>query len=296
MDFPSNGAGLGDSIKIMHDKSPVREDFESVQAHYDLGDEFFSLFLDPSMTYSCAKFDAPGATLAEAQAAKIDLALGKCELRPGQRLLDVGCGWGSTAVRACEKYGVRVVGLTLGRNQHEYCRRLAAGREASLDFRLQGWETFEEKVDRIVSIGAFEHFGRDKYGAFFAKCRAILPDDGVMLLHTITFGRPNRSVAFGRFVYFMTHTIFPNGEAPVAERVMECARTGGFEVVHVESLRPHYARTLDCWAGNMERNRARAVELAGEKLYGEWMKYLTTCAGYFRTGEFNVYQFKMACA
>ena len=280
----------------MPTKSSLREDFGSIQAHYDLGDEFFALFLDPSMTYSCAKFDSPGTTLAEAQLAKIDLALSKCALRPGMRLLDVGCGWGSTAVRACEKYGARVVGLTLGKNQYESCRRLAEGRNGALDFRLQGWETFEEKVDRIVSIGAFEHFGRAKYEAFFARCQGILPDDGVMLLHTITFGKVNKTMAFGRFVHFMTHTIFPNGEAPFPEEVVGCARRGGFEVVHVESLRPHYARTLDCWAGKMEGNTGRAVELAGEKLYETWMKYLTTCAQYFRSGEFNVYQFRLACA
>src|SRR6185295_17793809 len=117
---------------------PAGPDFESVQAHYDAGDEFYRLFLDPSMTYSCAKFDSPESTLAEAQVAKIDLSLGKCELSPGQRLLDIGCGWGSTALRAREKYGVNVVGLTISRNQLEHARKAAAGVEG-VEFRLQGW-------------------------------------------------------------------------------------------------------------------------------------------------------------
>src|SRR3954447_15040609 len=178
--------------------SPPAADFANVQAHYDLGDEFFTLFLDPSMTYSCAKFDAPKSTLAEAQLAKIDLTLGKCELRPGQRLLDIGCGWGALARRARERHGVEVIGLTLSENQLAHNRRLAGG-DAGLDFRLEGWETFDTQVDRIVSVGAFEHFGRDKYDAFFAKARSLLPADGVMLLHTITFGKPTKTFSFLRF-------------------------------------------------------------------------------------------------
>ena len=113
-----------------------------MQAHYDVGDDFYALFLDPTMTYSCAKFDTPDATLEEAQLAKIDLSLGKCELSPGMTLLDVGCGWGATAVRAREVWGVDVIGLTLSRRQHAHAERLAATRPG-LSFRLEGWETFE---------------------------------------------------------------------------------------------------------------------------------------------------------
>jgi cyclopropane-fatty-acyl-phospholipid synthase len=275
---------------------PLDVEFGMVQAHYDLSDEFFALFLDPTMVYSCAYFPTPETTLAAAQVAKIDLSLGKCELRPGHRLLDVGCGWGAAAVRAHERYGARVVGLTLSRNQHEHCQGLAGGRDG-LDFRLQGWETFEEPVDRIVSIGAFEHFGDAKHAAFFAKCRQILPPDGVMLLHTITIGKPSKSFAFGRFVHFLSVKIFPGSYLPPPpERVIEYARNGGFEPVHVESLRPHYARTLDCWADNLRANQARAIELAGEKTYKNYIKYLTDCAAFFRSGECNVHQFKLRVA
>ena len=270
-------------------------DFESVQAHYDLSDEFFRLFLDPSMMYSCAKFDRPDATLAEAQQAKIDLSLGKCELRPGHLLLDIGCGWGATALRARQTTGARVIGLTLSRNQHAHATGLAAGDEG-VEFRLQGWETFDQRVDRIVSIGAFEHFGRAKYAAFFEKCRSLLPADGVMLLHTITEGNPNDDWDFLRFVHFVGTEIFPGGDVPPPELVMEQARKNGFEIVHVESLRPHYARTLDLWAANLEAARDKAVEVAGEQTYRTYMKYLTGCADYFRSGECNVHQFKLRVA
>jgi cyclopropane-fatty-acyl-phospholipid synthase len=278
------------------DTSPALPvDFDSVQAHYDLSDDFFRLFLDPSMTYSCAKFDRADATLAEAQLAKIDLSLAKCELQPGHLLLDIGCGWGATGLRARRTTGARVIGLTLSRNQHAHATRLAAEDEG-VEFRLQGWETFEQKVDRIVSIGAFEHFGRDKYAAFFDKCRSLLPADGVMLLHTITFGKPSKSFAFLRFVHFLSVKIFPGGDVPFPERVVEAARHAHFELAHVESLRPHYARTLDCWAQNLQAARDRAIEVAGEHTYRTYMKYLTGCADYFRSGECNVHQFKLRVA
>lgn len=273
-------------------RRPRGVDFKRVQAHYDLSDEFFALFLDPSMTYSCAKFDAPTTSLADAQLAKIDLSLGKCELRPGHRLLDVGCGWGATAVRAAERYGANVVGLTISKNQFAHDERLAATRP-NLDFRLAGWETFDEPVDRIVSIGAFEHFGRDKYPAFFQKCRALLPPDGVMLLHTITQGKPNDDWDFLRFVHFIATEIFPGGDVPSPEMVIAAARTNGFEPVHVESLRPHYATTLDHWARNLAAARGRAVELAGQAVYDTYMRYLTGCADLFRGGETNLHQFKL---
>lgn len=271
---------------------PLAADFAPVQAHYDLSDEFFSLFLDPSRTYSCAKFDTPETTLAEAQIAKIDLSLGKCELHSDHHLLDVGCGWGATALRARERYCAKVTGLTLSRNQHVYDQSLAAGKDG-IDFRLEGWETFDQKVDRIVSIGAFEHFGRAKYAAFFERSRSLLPADGVMLLHTITLGRPSKSMSFGRFAHFMSTKIFPGGDVPTPERVVESARAGGFELAHAESLRLHYARTLDCWAANLSAQETRAVAVAGDEIYRTYMKYLTSCASFFRSGEVNIYQFKL---
>jgi cyclopropane-fatty-acyl-phospholipid synthase len=274
------------------DEPTLEPEFLMIQKHYDLSNEFFSLFLDPSMTYSCAKFDSPQISLADAQIAKLELSLNKCELKPGQRLLDIGCGWGGLALRAHTHRHVNVVGLTLSNNQHQYCQSLARD-QSGLEFRLQGWETFDEKVDRIVSIGAFEHFGDARHAAFFERCRAILPADGVMLLHTITMGKRTASFAFGRFAHFISVKIFPGSYRPPApERVIEFARNGGFEPVHVESLRPHYARTLDCWAENLKANRSRAVAIAGEEITQNYIKYLTDCSVFFRGGECNIHQFK----
>ena len=162
--------------------NPLEPHFDDVQAHYDLSDDFFRLFLDPTRTYSCAYFEREDMTLQEAQLAKIDLTLSKLSLKPGMTLLDIGCGWGATMRRAVERYDVNVIGLTLSKNQAAHVQRMFDETDSSRSRRvlLQGWEQFDEPVDRIVSIGAFEHFGRDRYDDFFKKVFQILPDDGVM--------------------------------------------------------------------------------------------------------------------
>src|ERR1700759_132363 len=146
--------------------------FADVQAHYDLSDDFFRLFLDPTQTYSCAYFEPDDLTLEEAQIAKIDLALGKLGLQPGMTLLDIGCGWGATMRRAVEKYDVNVIGLTLSNNQHARAQQILDGLDSdrSRKVLLRGWEDFHDPVDRIVSIEAFEHFGHENYDDFFKRC------------------------------------------------------------------------------------------------------------------------------
>src|ERR1700754_1594973 len=180
------------SVPVGREKTGLRPDFDNVQAHYDLSDEFFRLFLDPTMTYSCAYFESDDMTLEQAQRAKIDLSLGKLGLEPGMTLLDIGCGWGSTMRRAIEKYDVNVTGLTLSENQLAHNKQKFAEMDSprSKDVRLHGWEEFDEPVDRIVSLGAFEHFADgvgtfERYADFFKMCYNVLPDDGVMLLHSI---------------------------------------------------------------------------------------------------------------
>lgn len=274
--------------------------YEDVQAHYDLSDDFFALFLDPSMTYSCAYFEPEGVSLGEAQLAKIDLALGKLELRPGERLLDIGCGWGATVRRAAERHGVHAVGLTLSRNQ----QRTAAERTAGLpvEIRLMGWEEFDEPVDAIVSIGAFEHFRIDRYPAFFGRCREVLPPaGGRMLLHTILQSTPDEIRDFGaaithedvKFTKFILKHIFPGGQLCDRHRVEAEAARAGFELTRFHSLRPHYAKTLDAWAAALSAQRDAAIRLTSSETYDIYMRYLTGCADLFRAGKIDIAQFTL---
>jgi cyclopropane-fatty-acyl-phospholipid synthase len=290
-----------------HRPEKLRPFYEQVRAHYDISDDFFALFLDPSRTYSCAYFAGDDMTLEEAQRAKIDLTLGKLDLRPGARLLDVGCGWGAMARRAAEQYGARVTGLTLSANQHAYVTRslaehpVAAG---SVEVRLQGWEDFDEPVDRVVSVGAFEHFRAERYAAFFDRCRALLPADGRMVLHTIVWPslaaleRAGKSlehehVLFGKFV---RKHIFPGGQLCPPETVMRHAEQAGFSLARAHSLQPHYARTLEKWAANLCAARDRAVALTSPETYDIHMRYLTGCARLFASGNLDVIQFSLAPA
>src|SRR5262245_50016529 len=200
------------------------------------------------MTYSCAYFEPPDVSLEQAQRNKIDLALGKLDLRRGQRLLDIGCGWGATLRRAVERYGVTAVGLTLSRNQHDLARERQADLGGRAEVRLRGWE-FDEPVDRIVSIGAFEHFREARYPAFFAKCHRLLPADGRMLLHTIVKRSLAEINALGLdvthedvlFNKFILKAIFPGGQLRPVATVRKYVEAAGFRVTRVHPLSTNYA-------------------------------------------------------
>lgn len=277
--------------------------FADVQAHYDLSDDFFRLFLDSTQTYSCAYFERDDMTLEEAQLAKIDLALGKLGLEPGMTLLDVGCGWGATMRRAIERYDVDVVGLTLSKNQAAHVQTMfdAMASPRRRRVMLAGWEEFDEPVDRIVSIGAFEHFGHARYPAFFRMAHRALPSDGVMLLHTICGLHPNEARRLGvpitfelaRFIKFIVTEIFPGGQLPSAPMVEERAIDEGFVLTRDQSLQKHYATTLDLWASALESKREQAVAMQSEDVYQRYMKYLTGCAGLFRKRQVDVIQFTL---
>ncbi len=286
--------------------STTRPFYENVQAHYDLSDDFYSLFLDPSMTYSCAYFERDDMSLEEAQAAKVDLSLGKCDLKPGLTLLDIGCGWGSTAMRAAQRFGVKAIGLTLSKNQRLKAtdRARMHGLADRVQFRLQGWEEFDDSADRIVSIGAFEHFRRERFAAFFTRCRQIMAKtpDARMMLHTILLGdertlQPGETLATHEhilFAKFIQKEIFPGGQLTQRKVVEHFAQAAGFKVELVQSLRLHYARTLDCWAANLERERDRAIATTSQEVFDRYMKYLLGCARYFRSGHLDVCQFSLA--
>ncbi len=282
----------------------LRPYYEESQSIYDVSDEFFALFLDPTMGYTCAYFERDDMTLEEAQNAKFDLALGKLNLEPGMTLLDIGCGWGGALQRAIEKFDVNVIGITLSRNQFEYSKaRLARiPTERTVEIRLQGWEEFDDKVDRIVTIGAFEAFKAERWPAFFERAYDILPDDGRMLLHTILahsqkqmhergISLTMRDIRFTRFIYT---EIFPGGQLPAQEDIAELAPAAGFTLEKVQLLREHYARTLNIWAANLEANREEAIAIQSQEVYDRYMHYLTGCENFFRKGISNVGQFTLA--
>ncbi len=283
---------------------------EAVQSHYDRSNEFFKLFLDPSMTYSCAYFERDDMTLEEAQRAKRELSLGKLGLQPGMTLLDIGCGWGSTMRHAIEKYDVNVIGLTLSENQLAHNKQKFAEMDSprSKEVRLQGWEQFDEPVDRIVSLGAFEHFadgagdaGYERYANFFKMCYSVLPDDGKMLLHTIVVpsaeeardGRLPTTMSLLRFIRFILTEIFPGGKLPQISHVDEYSTQAGFKIARHHLIGSHYVPTLNAWATALEAHKDEAIALQGEEVYGIYMHYLTGCSDLFRDGYTDVCQFTL---
>jgi cyclopropane-fatty-acyl-phospholipid synthase len=269
----------------------MRPHFEDIQAHYDLSDDFFGLFQDPTRKYSCAYFTGPEVTLEEAQIADVDLNLDKLNLKPGMTLLDIGCGWGLTMRRAIEKYDVNVIGLTLSKNQQAYCTQLLdkLGSDRSHQVLLRGWEQFHDPVDRIVSIEAFEHFGFERYDDFFKNCYDILPDDGRMTIQSSTGYHPDNLRARGkkltfelaRFIKFMITEIFPGGRIPTADMMIEHGEKAGFVVPECLSLRTHYIKTLGIWADALKANRDKAIAVTDEENYHRYMRYLRGCQYYF---------------
>lgn len=284
---------------------------EAVQSHYDRSNEFFKLWLDPSMTYSCAYFDGhPERTLEEAQFAKRKLALDKLGLEPGMTLLDIGSGWGSTMRHAVEHYDVNVIGLTLSENQVVHCNEKFAEMDSPRhkEVRLQGWEQFDEPVDRIVSLGAFEHFadgagdaGYERYAAFFKKYYNLLPDDGRMLLHTIIVPSAAEAkekhlpttMTLLRFISFILREIYPGGKLPLVEQVDKYSTDAGFKIERRHFIGDNYVRTLNTWAEALEANKDKAIELKGQEMYDIWQHYLTGCSDLFRDGYTNVCQFTL---
>ena len=281
--------------------SELQQSYKDVQAHYDLSDDFFSLFLDPTLTYTCAYFAEDDYDLEQAQMAKIDLVLGKLNLEPGMTVLDVGCGWGSALARAVEKYDVNVIGLTISKNQYEHVSKLFAGLpgDRSKEVRFQAWQEFDGKIDRVFMIGSFEHFGFETYPEFFRKMYAALPADGRMLLHTIVahdidFYRDNGialTISDLKFILFMAKTIFPGCRLPSPEIIEARSSEAGFKIERIQELGQHYARTLDMWHKNLVGSRDEAIRISGQRAYDDYDKYMIGCADGFRKGIVNLMQF-----
>lgn len=218
-------------------------------------------------------------------------------------LLDVGCGWGAAVVRAVEKYDVNVVGITLSRSHYELSKKRLAkiptARRA--EARLQGWEEFDEKVDRIVTFEAFDAFKKERWPVFFERAYDMLPGDGRMLLHSIfthpqTYWREHGitvTMSDLRFFHFLGTEIFPGGGMCGEADIVDNSQTSGFSIDHIQYMQEHYVQTLDMWAANLQANRERAIAIQSEEVYDRYMRYLTGCANLFRKGISNVAQFTL---
>ena len=262
-----------------------------VRHHYDVGNDFYRLVLGPSLVYSCARFVDEHMGLDDAQSAKLDLTCRKLGLaeRPGLRLLDVGCGWGSMVLHAAEHYGASAIGITLSAEQAELARdRVKEARlDDRIDIRVQDYRDLKgERFDTISSIGMFEHVGSAKMSEYFSVLYGLLEEKGRLLNHAIAKPGGTRispSTFMGRYV-------FPDGELiDVGESTLAMQRAG-FEVRDVEGLREHYARTLRCWLANLEDNWDRAVALVGEQRARVWRLYMSASENRFLDGRLEVFQ------
>jgi cyclopropane-fatty-acyl-phospholipid synthase len=271
-----------------------RDDREAIQHHYDVSNEFYALWLDPRMVYSCAYFHDEADTLEQAQVQKLDHICRKLRLQPGERFLDIGCGWGALVMHAAENYGVDATGITLSGNQHQLAneRIRAAGLKGRCRVELVDYRDVagENTYDKIASVGMFEHVGLRNLPVYFSVVRRLLKERGLFLNHGITSSdTSNRAVGLGAGE-FIGRYVFPRGELPHLHRAVHDMSEQNLEVHDVESLRPHYAKTLDFWSGNFERHMHDAVAAASERTARIWRLYLAGCAYAFEQGWVSVYQ------
>ena len=271
------------------------EDRAAIQYHYDVSNAFYAEWLDPAMVYSCAYFERGDETLAAAQQQKIDHILTKLRLQPGQTLLDIGCGWGALVLRAAEAFGARCVGITLSQNQFELAteRVRAAGLGDRIDIRLQDYRDVRGPFDRISSVGMFEHVGLKNLASYFRIVRNLLAPDGWALNHGITSSDAfNRETSYGGG-RFIDKYVFPDGELPHIGTVLTDMQMGGLESVDIESLRRHYARTLDVWSQAFEaksQGEGGLRSMVDERTWRIWRVYLAGCAWAFEHDEISIYQ------
>ena len=285
-----------------------QRDQAAIQHHYDVGNAFYALFLDPRMVYSCAYFPTGTETLATAQERKLDMICRKLRLQPGERVLDIGCGWGGWVLYAAQHYGIRAMGVTLSTQQHALAneRIQAAGLGDQIEVRLLDYRDLEDGTfDKLVSIGMFEHVGCSHLPEYFAHAYRLLKPGGIFLNHGISQGnlpalhhRPLVTRWVDRFIMgnglFGERYIFPDGElAPVSEVNLK-AEEAGFEVRDVENWREHYALTLRHWVNRLEANQSEAIRLNGEALYRTWRLYMAGFAEGFDSGRMNVNQTLLA--
>ncbi|MFF6915217.1 class I SAM-dependent methyltransferase [Streptomyces sp. NPDC012466] len=267
-------------------------DRRAISHHYDVGNDFYEIVLGPSMVYSCAYWPTPDSSLEQAQHDKLELVCRKLGLRPGQRLLDVGCGWGSMAVHAAREHGVSVVGVTLSQEQAAYARKRVAGEGLTdkVEIRVQDYRDVRDgPYDAISSIGMAEHVGADRYLEYAAGLYMLLKPGGRLLNHQIA-RRPQRDETTYSVDAFIDSYVFPDGELqPIGSTVAQLERAG-FEVRDVEAIREHYALTLRHWVARLEADWQRAVRLTGPGRARVWLLYMAASALAFERNRIGVNQ------
>ena len=268
----------------------IKKSKMNVAHHYDLSDDLYSLFLDPKKQYSCGYFINENDTLEDAQNNKIQHIIKKLNIKPNQKVLDIGCGWGSLAIDIAKSNNCEVTGITLSEYQFNYCVKKAKelNLENQVTFKLIDYRQLDEKFDRIVSVGMFEHVGRKFYKKFFKKIDNLLKDDGVSLVHTIGSVNPPRDPH-----PWITKYIFPGGYTPSLSEVVTPVEKAGLIVSDIEVLKLHYSHTLRHWKENCIKNKIQIVNMFDEKFFRMWEFYLASCESAFKWGDQVVYQFQL---
>jgi cyclopropane-fatty-acyl-phospholipid synthase len=268
----------------------IRKSKENVAHHYDISNKFYDLFLDEKRQYSCAYFKNEDDTLEVAQNNKIDHIIKKLNLKPNQKVLDIGCGWGTLALDIAKKTQCEVVGITLSKNQLEYAQQKAKemNLENQVEFRLADYRQLNEKFDRVVSVGMLEHVGRKFYNKYFNKVFDFLNEDGVALIHTIGSVNPPRGPQ-----PWITKYIFPGGYTPSLSEVSLPIEKSGLIISDIEVLRMHYAHTLKNWKERFMSKKEDVLEMFDEKFFRMWEFYLVSCEMAFKWSDQVVFQFQL---
>jgi len=275
---------------IQHATNNKEKSQAAIQYHYDISNDFYQLWLDKNMVYSCAYFEHGDENLETAQLKKIDHILKKIQLRSTSKLLDIGCGWGALVLRAAQQYGAKCVGITLSKRQEELAKKrvFEAGLNEKIEIRLQDYHDVNGSFDRITSVGMFEHVGLNNLPSYFSKINSLLTEDGIAMNHGITTTDVNnRETPYGNFI---ENYVFPNGQLPHISTVLRAMQKGGLEVLDIENLRRHYAKTCSIWANNFEANTEEIRRIAGERRYRIWRMYLAGCAYAFQEDWISLYQ------
>jgi cyclopropane-fatty-acyl-phospholipid synthase len=271
-----------------------KSDAQAIGYHYDVSNAFYALWLDPHMIYSCAYFRTGAESIATAQEQKLDHICHKLRLKPGDRLLDIGCGWGGLLRWAARRYGVSGVGVTLSRQQHEYAeaRCAAEGLAGQVEFRLQDYRDVpgEACFDKVVSVGMYEHVGLANLPPYFATIARLLAPGGVALNHGICVTDRDGHADGPPGGEFIDRYVFPGGELPHISKVLYEVAGSGLEITDMEDLRPHYPSTLLRWVRRLEANRDEAIRIAGEQRYRIWRMYMAGMAYAFDRGMLTVAQ------